>query len=157
MTEEQTKGGLIMTDEQIKQNALKSEKEHGNFNYQYQGEAFNKGYIAGAHSRDEEINELKDRIERQKAIISFDDLNEEALRKELNQLRNPWISVEERTPEDNMVVLLWLGGCYKVALLRDKKWWECTGWNIEGGRPALDALSTCEVEYITHWMPIPEV
>lgn len=47
-----------MTDEQIKQNALKAEKEHGNFNYQYQGEAFNKGYIAGAHSRDEEVTRL---------------------------------------------------------------------------------------------------
>ena len=146
-----------MTDEQIKQNALKAEKEHGNFNYQYQGEAFNKGYIAGAHSRDEEIKGLKDRIERQKAIISFDDLNEEALRKELNKLRNPWISVEDRLPEDNNTVLLWLGGCYKVARLRDNKWWECTGYYTGGGWSALDALSTREVEYITHWMPIPEV
>lgn len=48
-----------MTEEQIKQNALKAEKEHGNFNYQYQGEAFNKGYLAGAHSRDEEVDKLK--------------------------------------------------------------------------------------------------
>lgn len=51
-----------MTEEQIKQNALKAEKEHGNFNYQYQGEAFNKGYIAGAHSRDKEIEALEERI-----------------------------------------------------------------------------------------------
>lgn len=51
-----------MTDEQIKQNALKAEKEHGNFNYQYQGEAFNKGYIVGAHSRDEEIENLQRQV-----------------------------------------------------------------------------------------------
>ena len=70
---------------------------------------------------------------------------------------HPWISVKERLPEDNKVVLLWLGGCYKVALLRDKQWWECTGWQIGGGWSALDALSTREVEYITHWMPVPEV
>lgn len=70
---------------------------------------------------------------------------------------HPWISVEERLPEENKAVLLWLGGCYKVALLRDNQWWECTGWQIGGGWSALDALSTQEVEYITHWMPIPEV
>ena len=70
---------------------------------------------------------------------------------------HPWISVNDRLPEEDKVVLLWLGGCYKVALLRDNKWWACTGWQIGGGWSALDALSIPEVESITHWMPIPEV
>lgn len=71
--------------------------------------------------------------------------------------QSPWISIDDRLPEDNKTVLLWLGGCYKVALLRDNQWWECTGYQIERGWSALDALSTREVEYITHWMPIPKL
>ena len=81
-----------MTEEQIQQNALKAEKEHGNFNYQYQGEAFNKGYIAGAHSRDEEIGRMNTTIRLYANQIA-------QLRKEIEQLRNPWISVKDRLPE----------------------------------------------------------
>lgn len=58
-----------MTDEEIKRNALKAEQEHGKFNYQYQGEAFDKGYLAGAHSRDEEIKELQIELMKQKEYI----------------------------------------------------------------------------------------
>ena len=156
---------MDMTEEQKKQNAHDyTYTNNHNWTWSDSGESrvdisaeISDAYIEGAHSRDEEINELKDRIERQKATISFDDLNEEALRKELNQLRNPWISVEERLPEDNNTVLLWLGGCYKVAIIRDNKWWKCTGWQIGGGWSALDALRTTDVEYLTHWMPIPDV
>lgn len=71
---------------------------------------------------------------------------------------NPWISVEDRLPEENKTVLLWLGGCYKVALLHNNQWWECTGYQIEAGVwSALDALSNPEVEHITHWMLIPKL
>ena len=99
-------------------------------------------------------NEKKNAERLLKNIKYFESLNE---RIEYISRNNPWISVEERLPEDNKVVLLWLGGCYKVALLRDNKWWECTGYYTVCGWSALDALSTTEVEYITHWMPIPEV
>lgn len=139
-----------MTDEQIKQNALKAEKEHGNFNYQYQGEAFNKGYIAGAHSRDEEVTRLSAEIEDDNYVIS-------KFQEELNKLRNPWINAENRPPEEennpdeynaphrvrsSRNVIITDGtvinrGYYSYARMR----WE---WN-EG-----------EIK-VTHWMPIPQI
>lgn len=132
-----------MTEEEIKQNALKAEKEHGNFNYQYQGEAFNKGYIAGAHSRDEEIKKLYNSLEHFQAII--------------NNLSHPWISIDKKLPEEesnpdeynaphrarssrNVIITdgtIINRGYYSYA----RKRWE---WN-EG-----------EIK-VTHWMPIPQI
>lgn len=71
--------------------------------------------------------------------------------------QNPWINVEERLPEDNKTVLVWFGGCYKVALLRDNEWWECTGYQTGCGWSALDKIpDIIASSYITHWMPIPQ-
>lgn len=127
-----------MTDEQIKQNALKAEKEYGNFNYQYQGEAFNKGYIAGAHSRDEEITRLSAEIENDNYVIS-------KLQEELNKLRNPWISAEERLPEED-----------EEVIGMSKRGWAFLIWR--------NGNKWCGKEYrallcpdITHWMPIPQI
>lgn len=125
-----------MTEEQIKQNALKAEKEHGNFNYQYQGEAFNKSYLAGAHSRDEEVDKLKR-------------LYEEVLHKYYEtecKLRNPWISVEKRLPEEGKLVFVrTVVGSYSVGQHIYPQWY------ITGIPSAHNLVS------VTHWMPIPEL
>lgn len=103
-----------MTDEQIKQNAeayaRRVAESHIIEKRPAYFAAFN-AFISGAHSRDEEIEELKGKIERQKAIITVDGLNEKALWKELDQLRNPWIKPSEQMPVDgdDIVYLLYEG------------------------------------------------
>lgn len=140
-----------MTEEQIKQNALKAEKEHGNFNYQYQGEAFNKGYLAGAHSRDEEVEQLR------KALSS----TQQAMAELAHMACNPWISVEDKLPErmtsrdSNGARIInccskdvfGYDALYKIGRLvcynHETEMWE-----------SHDAYTIGE---ITHWMPIPEL
>lgn len=50
-----------MTEEQIKQNAIKAATEFKN--WRHPQISFYDGYIAGAHSRDEEIKELETELE----------------------------------------------------------------------------------------------
>ena len=69
---------------------------------------------------------------------------------------NPWTSVKDKIPDDNKTVLIWFGGYYAVAVLRDNEWWECTGWQSDGGWSALDKISDIATQYITHWMYIPK-
>ena len=81
----------IMTDEQIKQNAEEYYDKLGSITIEVENEpnSIVDAYIAGAHSRDEEINKLKK-------------LYEEALHKYYEaecKLRNQWISVEQQLPE----------------------------------------------------------
>lgn len=138
-----------MTDEQIKQNAeayaIKICEETP-IDYRVVSDA----YFAGAHSRDEEIGRMNTTIRLYANQIAL-------LRKEIDQLRNPWISVEDRLPEDNKTVLVWFGGYYMVAVLRDNEWWDCTGYQTGGGWSALDKIPDIASSYITHWMPIPQI
>lgn len=112
-----------MTEEQIKQSAkeyAKSVCPHGNYRAHTE-----QAFIAGAHSRDEEIGELKGKIERQKAIIAVEGLNEEALRKELDKLRNPWIKPSEQMPVDgdDIVYLLYGGSAGRMKYYSTYEKW----------------------------------
>lgn len=85
-----------MTDEQIRQNA---DAYAGQFLEPYDEEyapikyvTAQMAHIAGAHSRDEEIGRMNTTIRLYANQIA-------QLRKEIEQLRNPWISVEDRLPE----------------------------------------------------------
>lgn len=63
--------------------------------------------------------------------------------------QSPWISVEERMPEDNQLVLT-SSGIYGTKLL---VWNECHNvWNYEDGDDVY-----CERDKIDAWMPIPEL
>lgn len=136
-----------MTDEQIKRNALKAEKEHGKFNYQYQGEAFNKGYLAGAHSRDEEIEELKKELEDMTKLKNFFassldiyDKDNKELQDELNLLRNPWVDVNNesnRPKKGKQIIIAFDDNARTILKYTDKDLFEI--WNAH------------------HWMPIPEI
>lgn len=86
-----------MTDEQILQNAEQHVKElflHGDSMYYEKN-----GFVAGAHSRDEEIESLQKQIVHlsQREQMLFD--REVELIAENDQLRNPWISVEDDLPK----------------------------------------------------------
>ena len=94
-----------MTDEQIKQNAEEYAEEHavrtdgGGWEEEYDYEEQEAAYIAGVHSLDEEIEQLEERIK----VL---DMNLVEQQLENQQLRNPWISVEERLPEGGKDILL---------------------------------------------------
>lgn len=128
---------MSMTDEQIRQNAVKYSEQHCSGHVDG---SLVDSYIAGAHSRDEEIQKLKR-------------LYEEALHKYYEsecKLRNPWISVENRLPEklENACVsdsvLTRIGGPRQVWYLVNRYNYDIKSW--EG----------CNI-FTTHWMPIPEV
>ena len=145
-----------MTDEQVKQNAEQYAKAHTPLDNWETDKALAKfAFIAGAHSRDEEIKELNTRIvnlmcerdsiksESEYLINKLRNDNkdlEQALAcaedvvdiqcKELDQLRNPWISVEERLPEKGRWVVLIgsrTGHPYVNMYTGGRKWggWRC--------------------------------
>ena len=88
-----------MTDEQTKQNAEEYAKKI--YPYTVGKAAAIRDFIAGAHSRDEEV-------------------------KELDQLRNPWISVEERLPEKTRNLSPFPDEYdEKVVLVINKHWQYC--------------------------------
>lgn len=75
-------------------------------------------------------------------------------------LENLWISVDESLPERNRNVLaLKLDGDVLVAFHDGMKtWWWCDGF-ICGEKVNGDKKysSCCEIDSISHWMPIPEL
>jgi hypothetical protein len=153
------KGGMIMTEEQIKQNAdIYADKlyEDGRCT-ESTAPTIQEIYIAGAHSRDVEIYDLKRDIEDLQKMVKMRSDAYECARKEIDRLSNPWIRVEDRLPkgEDNpdeynaphrarssSNVIITDGsiinrGYYSYARMR----WEWNGGEIK----------------VTHWMPIPEL
>lgn len=80
-----------ITEEQIRQNAEAYAKTF--FNDAYMIGRVSHAYEVGAHSRDEEIEELKELLTLRKQLYG-------AAIKELNRLSNPWISVKDRLPEE---------------------------------------------------------
>lgn len=82
-----------MTDEQIKQNAVKyalGQSANGNNSEDYN--LAKQDYLAGAHSRDEEIGLIQNALEIQARILR-------EMERDIQRYKNPWISVEERLPE----------------------------------------------------------
>lgn len=163
-----------MTNEQIKQNAeqyalkktlISTDSFHG----------MAESYLEGAHSRDEEIKRLENRL-----ALFNDDLDKALYRKEkfrhknqraqqhikylkakLDKPSNPWISVEERLPEktrnlspfpdeyDEKVVLVINKQGGKRLAYRDYKGVWRDDYNCE--------IVNQNYARITHWMPIPQL
>ncbi len=134
-----------MTYKQIKQNAEAYAEEHavridgGGWEEEYDYKEQEAAYIAGAHSRDEEVKEW---------IESKGKLRRKLMHR-IYELRHPWISVEDRLPknrewiffrrEDSKKYYGWFDEKLKLFLTTDP---DHTTWTING---------------VTHWMPIPEV
>lgn len=98
-----------MTEEQIKQNA----EEYALKKTLVSTDSFHgmvESYLAGAHSMLEEVKHLA-RIATIYKVDAQDTVAEcERLHDIIDKLRNPWISVEEKLPENNCVVFVSLGG-----------------------------------------------
>ena len=133
-----------MTEEQIKQNAeewvksLISEEDGGYNENDVSLFLIKNAFIAGAHSRDEEIERIKN-----EAAAIMDEAC--ALKTELDKLRNPWISVEERLPKVGEFVFVSLANGYvcRGVLYDDvEEIWYVDEYGIVD---------------VTHWMPIPEL
>lgn len=96
-----------MTEEQLKQNAEEYYQKLDSITIEDPREpnvnSIIDAYTAGAHSRDEEI------VGYQMQINMTADALQQCM-DELKQLRNPWISVKERLPENNCVVFVSLDG-----------------------------------------------
>ena len=120
----------MTTEEQIKHNAELYANRYeirgtsdGEFRYMDKKDA----YIAGAHSRDEEINLLRNTLQSEQEQ-SHEHIIE--LQKELSKLRNSWISVKERLPKQkggkirSDVVLVTIGQSWTVAEYHfgDRRW-----------------------------------
>ena len=100
-----------MTNEEIKQNA----EEYATENYgEYDEHDYTdhscsnrfhaiseKAFIAGARSRDGEIKELKLKLANKSGEVADIEVENALLKIKLNKLSNPWISVDERLPEEN--------------------------------------------------------
>lgn len=116
-----------MTEEQIKQRAEKYAESYI---------SKTMAYIGGAHSRDEEVEMLQNQIEELSEQLKMNAEN-------IQKLRNPWISVDERLPKkDGEYVLVYIPKHNEVfqAFLCDNEW-----------------IGAPTGEEVTHWMPIPKL
>lgn len=141
-----------MTEQQIKQNAFEYSLQNC-IVYDDNGandmDSIREAFIDGAHSRDEEVVKLKKDVhDLEQALACAEDVAD-IQHEKLDQLRNPWISVEEQLPEK-------VKGKYysKYVLVR---------YNGFGCRYCVDRYCylsktwAFQVDGVTHWMYIPEL
>ena len=124
-----------MTEEQIKQ---KAEEYANKVNAFAEDEsvyfAAKAGYVSGAHSRDDEIEHMKN-----ESTAIMDEAC--ALKTELDKLRNPWISGENHPTDVTKDYLLeYEDGSYIVAM------WDSSMWMSKDLHPLKDPKK---------WMYIP--
>ena len=152
---------MIMTDEQILQNADKyagNSAKHMQQPYEEYKLRYD-AYIEGAHSRDEEIGRMNTTIHLYANQIAL-------LRKEIDQLRNPWISVEDRLPEKaiglyeleedeqhKMVLIKTANGSLYSGYLDAEEIWRAFTVPYKGTYP----IAAITWSRVTHWMPIHEL
>lgn len=126
-----------MTDEQIKQNAeAYINKMPPLCDALYESVA-KEAFIAGANSRDEEFKQWKE----SKCKLRL------RLMQQIHELRNPWISVENRLPDigQKVITITNKGKLLLVARTTQPPHKEEGGWRWEH-----------YVGKVTHWMQIPQ-
>lgn len=127
-----------MTSEEIKQQA----EEYASIRTLDSTESFHEiveNYLEGAHSRDVEVEMLQNQIEELSEQLKMNAEN-------IQRLRNPWISVEERLPEKKE-------GIYKIVFYKDERGYIYTGYlNADGCWRDSDRNDTALYK-VTHWMP----
>ena len=126
-----------MTEQEIIQNAKKYACPENSSLFNIEKELVMTHFIAGAHSRNKEVEELKKKLEDITTLKNFFassldiyDKDNKQLQDELKIHRNQWISVNERLPERgdgkirSNVVLVTLGQSWTVAEYHfgDKRW-----------------------------------
>lgn len=163
-----------MTDKQIKQAAelyaelLTGDKEHYSTIYT----AAKEGFEAGAYGRDREVMDLEH-------LLKVEKFTNKVLTEANEKLRNPWISVKDRLPENNCVVFVSLDGTeylsahYRakskrfITVSKDKQTlvevrkssatYTTCGDCIKEERLYSEGQREDITDIVTHWMPIPEL
>jgi hypothetical protein len=169
-----------MTKEQIKQNAndYTHTSDH-NWTWDDSGESrvdisveVSEAFIAGAHSRDGEIYDLKRDIEDLQKMVKMRSDAFECARKEIDRSNNPWISVEERLPPRDVALIFPTHSIPVIGMIGNstdiihtgmrydyssKEW--CYGFTPmrKYGANKDDLLISGDTLPVTHWMPIPEL
>ena len=156
---------MSMTDKQIKQNA--EEYADALYDRKYQNELWRENYgahIAGAHSRDEEIKELKEEIESMKENEKelFEGFKKRGtklaeLMKENVKLRNPWISVEERLPERIHKDCNYSKECFVHCYDKECEWNGVAQYNYAKQYWEFDNEDCSYETVVQFWMPVPKL
>jgi hypothetical protein len=144
-----------MKDEEIKELASK----YANSAKASSTHITEKAFIAGAHSRDEEISELNARIVK---LMCERDSAKSEMEYIIEQSRNQWISVKDRLPEDNQYVFIKFGkdnithlsAVFLKVKNDDEDGLFCP---IELCGSLITWKRDHAIENVTHWMPIPKV
>lgn len=140
-----------MTEEQIKQNAEAYADVFGRHMVDYYG--VKDAFIAGAHSRNDEVKELKEKLKFADESIADADKWIGKYKLEIYKLQNPWISVEVEKPVEGKDVIFMLPnglvykGFRKVIGIRDRVFLRC----------APKGTNCYMISDVTHWMPMPEL
>lgn len=143
-----------MTDEQIKQNAEAYADVFGRHMVDYYG--VKDAYIAGAHSRDEEINKLQEENLHMESLLSMHRKMTGEYELKLQKLRNPWISVKDRLPEEEMNNI-----SIPVAAITNEGYWFKGQYDYDNKEWFFsedpDHLEFETGEFVTYWMSIPNI
>lgn len=83
----------------------------------------------------------------------------------VERLRNQWISVKERLPEENGKYYVIAGGIPDLSLYKNGKWVTAYKERKNVGSHFVEEVEIQDFEYshtdltddVTHWMPIPEL
>lgn len=141
----------MKTEEQIKQNAEQYADVFGRHTTGYYG--VKDAYIAGAHSRDDEVAGYQMQI----------NMTADALQQcmdELKQLRNPWISVKDHLPEmfvDSEGITHDFSVKVLVANENNPNYWYVAEYYPDRNEWCCLEHPTYIIDNITHWMPIPNI
>lgn len=154
-----------MTEEQIKQNAEEyaSKLVERDYHEDMWLDLYD-AHIAGAHSRDEEIELLRHTLSQATNMLRNGNdklLADYMVQKiELDQLRNPWISVEDRLPEEFQMVFVHMqGGSFDCAIYTNGAFERSLQLKF-GMKDEGYTIISWEQKFksnITHWMPIPQI
>lgn len=138
-----------MTEEQIKQNAEAYADSIKEIRGKLDRCATRDDFIAGAHSRDEEIATLE-------GLLKIKE-------HEIKQLQNPWISVEERLPKDGekvftrSVLIIEGGGVRNKEEQYLTQIYICRWITDKTKQTNMCGVKYNIVDKVTHWMPIPQI
>jgi hypothetical protein len=109
-------------------------------------------YLAGAHSRDDEVGLMPNALEAQALILR-------QMEKDIAKLRYPWISVNNHLPErdgrTNTSVVVFV---LTERGLATSAWYDFDDneWHLLYG--FVDVEGNDKMDYaVTHWMPIPKL
>lgn len=141
-----------MTEEQIKQNAANYYEHIINDDAQYRFAC--NCFVAGAHSRDKEVNDLE------KALTNVNELCHQQ-RNKIYELHHPWVKADERKPDKRKDANGFTDGISIEVLAKTEKGDYVTAWysyQIDTWFMCLGEIAGESVlpYKVVEWMKIPK-